>query len=200
MSLRRIALAAAVVLAAPLAFAQAPNAAQIALAQQAQQMQRVEGALNRLSQEQLAVYQQFQMVLEMRRNEERLAVQRLPIYRLSTLTPPSSVDDIQRDEDARTQRMNDLQAESDRLYARYRELEEQKRPLLDTMSTLALATLPSDTTGAVQDLSTIPVPTPVPAVTQSSPGFTGTFPGFTGGSPDFTPAPVPPPLPARPSP
>lgn len=196
MSLRRIALAA-LVLAAPLAFAQVPNAAQFAQIALAQQMQRVEGALNRLSQEQVAVYQQFQMVLEMRRNEERLALQRLPIYRLSTLVPPPTVDDVQRDEDARTQRMNDLQAESDRLYARYRELEEQKRPLLDTLSTLAQTS--TTDTDLQANTSTIAVPTPVPPVTQPSPGFTGTFPGFTGGSPAFTPTPVPPPPPATPS-
>ncbi|MFL5037253.1 MAG: hypothetical protein ACJ8EC_19815 [Microvirga sp.] len=195
MRLRWIALAVAL-FAAPASFAQ--TAAAIA-----QQMQRVEGALNRLSQEQVAVYQQFQMVLEMRRNEERLALQRLPIYRLSTLTPPPSVDDLQRDDDARTQRMNELQAESDRLYARYRELEEQKRPLLDTLSTLA-QTAPTQTAGTVgatagSDVTAIPVPTPVPPVTQPSPGFTGTFPGFTGAAPGFLPAPVPPPLPATPS-
>ena len=187
MSLRWIALAVAVVVS-PGAFAQ--TAAAIA-----QQMQRVEGTLNRLSQEQVAVYQQFQMVQEMRRNEERLALQRLPIYRISTLVPPANVDDVQRDEDARVQRMNDLQAESDRLYGRYRELEEQKRPLLDELSTLAQAT-PAD---LGTDLSALPVPTPVPPVTQPSPGFTGAFPGFTGGSPNFTPTPVPPPPPAMPS-
>ncbi|HET8746129.1 MAG TPA: hypothetical protein VFM98_11030 [Ramlibacter sp.] len=193
MRLRWFALVVAV-FAAPIASAQ--TAAAIA-----QQMQRVEGALNRLSQEQLVVYQQFQMVQEMRRSEERLALQRLPIYRLSTLVPPPSVDDIQRDEDARTQRMNELQAESDRLYARYRELEEEKRPLLDTLSTLAQAT-PEPAGAEVQAGAVavpVPVPTPVPPVTQPSPGFTGTFPGFTGGSPGFTPAPVPPPPPATPS-
>lgn len=187
MKLRCIALAVAV-FAAPAAFAQ--TAAAIA-----QQMQRVQGSLDRLSQEQVAVYQQFQMVQDMRRSEERLALQRLPIYRISTLVPPSTVDDVQRDEDARTQRMNDLQAETDRLYARYRELEEEKRPLLDQLSTLAQAT-PEDTG---TDLTAIPVPTPVPPVTQPSPGFTGTFPGFTGGSPNFTPTPVPPPPPLIPS-
>jgi hypothetical protein len=191
MSLRSIALALAVFAAAPAGFAQ--TAAAIA-----QQMQRVEGALNRLTQEQVAVYQQFQMVQEMRRSEERLALQRLPIYRLSTLAPPPSVDDLQRDEDARTQRMNELQAEGDRLYARYRELEELKRPLLDSLSALAQTT--PETADAQADIGTaIPVPTPVPAVTQPSPGFTGTFPGFTGGSPGFAPAPVPPPPPANPS-
>jgi hypothetical protein len=190
MRLRWIALAVAL-FAAPAAFAQ--TAAAIA-----QQMQRVEGALNRLSQEQVAVYQQFQMVQEMRRNEERLALQRLPIYRQSTLAPPPSLDDLQRDEAARTQRMNELQAEGDRLYTRYRELEEQKRPLLDALAGLAQATPESD--AQVQaGAAAIPVPTPVPAVTQPSPGFTGNFPGFTGGSPGFAPVPVPPPPPAAPS-
>jgi hypothetical protein len=190
MRLRWIALAIAV-FAAPAGFAQTASAI-------AQQMQRVEGALNRLSQEQVAVYQQFQMVQEMRRSEERLALQRLPIYRLSPLTPPPGVDDIQRDEEARTQRLNELQAEGDRLYGRYRELEEQKRSLLDTMSTLAQTT-PEAATDLQAGAAGIAVPTPVPAVTQPSPGFTGTFPGFTGGSPGFAPAPVPPPLPASPS-
>jgi len=190
MRLRWIALAVAL-FAAPAAFAQ--TAAAIA-----QQMQRVEGALNRLSQEQVAVYQQFQMVQEMRRSEERLALQRLPIYRQSTLAPPPSLDDLQRDEAARTQRMNELQAEGDRLYTRYRELEEQKRPLLDALAGLAQATPESD--AEVQaGAAAIPVPTPVPAVTQPSPGFTGNFPGFTGGSPGFAPVPVPPPPPAAPS-
>jgi hypothetical protein len=190
MRLRTIALAIAV-FAAPAGFAQTATAI-------AQQMQRVEGALNRLTQEQVAVYQQFQMVQEMRRSEERLSLQRLPIYRLSILVPPPSVDDIQRDEAARTQRMNELQAEGDRLYTRYRELEEQKRPLLDALSSLAQTT-PDAAADAQAESAAIAVPTPVPAVTQPSPGFTGTFPGFTGGSPGFAPAPVPPPPPANPS-
>jgi hypothetical protein len=189
MKLRWLVLAAAVA-AAPAAFGQLPNAV-------VQQMLRVEGTLNRLSQEQAAVYQQFQMVQEMRRSEERLALQRLPVYRLSPLTPPPSVDDLQRDENARTQRMNELQSEGDRLYARYRELEEQKRPLLDTLS--ALAQTRTDTAELPAETVAIPVPTPVPAVTQPSPGFSGTFPGFTGPAPGFAPAPVPPPPAATPS-
>ena len=104
-----------------------------------QQLARVNSALAAMSAEQAAVYQQFQMVQEMRRNEER---------RNSTLpgttygsTPPN-FDDVQRAEDARAQRIVDLAAESDRLYARYRELEEQKRVLLDTVSTLAQQSIP----------------------------------------------------------
>jgi hypothetical protein len=163
-----------------------------------QQTQRVEGALNRLSIEQQAVYQQFQMIQELRRNEERLALQRLPIYRSSTVVAPS-YDDIQRDEEARNVRMNDLQAEGDRLYARYRELEDQKRPLLDTLAALAQAPLEPVPPELPPDTAAIPLPTPVPPVTAPSTGFTGAFPGFTGGAPGFTPQPVTPPPPARPS-
>ena len=192
MNLRWLALPLALA-AASAAFGQTPPNPVV------QQMQRVEVAISRLSQEQVAVYQQFQIVQEMRRNEERLALQRMPIYRLSTLTPPPNVEDIQRDEDARIQRMNELQAEVDRLYARYRELEEQKRPLLDTLSALSLTLAEPVVPDQGAAVSAIPVPTPVPAVTQPSPGFSGNFPGFTGAAPGFTPQPVPAPPPATPS-
>ena len=192
MNLRSLALAL-VVAVAPVAHGQAVNPV-------VQQMRLVEGALNRLSQEQVAVYQQFQIVQEMRRSEERLALQRMPIYRLSTLAPPANVEDIQRDEDARIQRMNQLQAEVDRLYQRYRELEEQKRPLLDSLSALALTLAEPVGPAAETAVSAIPLPTPVPPVTQPSPGFTGTFPGFTGAAPGFAPQPVPAPPAALPAP
>lgn len=191
MNLRWLALAVAV-FATPVAFGQIPNA-------RLQQMQLVEGALNRLSQEQVAVYQQFQIVQEMRRSEERLALQRMPIYRQSTFSAPVNVEDVQRDEDARIQRMNQLQFEVDRLYTRYRELEDQKRPLLDTLSVLALTAAQPVGLDVQAEAGAIPVPTPVPPVTQSSPGFSGNFPGFTGASPGFAPQPVPPPPPAAPS-
>jgi hypothetical protein len=163
-----------------------------------QQALRVEATLNRLSQEQAAVYQQFQMIQEMRRGEERMALQRMPIYRMSPNAVAPSYDDLQRDDDARTQRMNDLQAEGDRLYARYRELEEQKRPLLDTLFALS-QTQPETYEDLQAGTTSLPLPTPVPAVTQPSPGFTGSFPGFQGGAPGFTPQTVPPPLPANPT-
>jgi hypothetical protein len=179
------------ILFAPSGFAQTA----LAIQQQAQlQAQRVEAALNRLSQEQVAVFQQFQMIQEMRRNEERLALQRLPIYRLSSVNTAPSFDDAQRDEEARALRMNDLQAEGDRLYARYRELEEQKRPLLDTLSAMAQqVSVPPE---LPPDASALPLPTPVPPVTVQGPGFSGGFPGFTAPAPGFlpTPPPSPPPL------
>jgi hypothetical protein len=105
----------------------------------AQQLARVNAALGSMSAEQAAVYQQFQMVQEMRRSEER---RNLPLPGSTYGSTPANFEDVQRAEDARAQRIVDLASESDRLYARYRELEEQKRVLLDTLSSLAQLTIP----------------------------------------------------------
>jgi flagellar biosynthesis/type III secretory pathway chaperone len=118
-----------------------------------QQARRIESALTRITQEQQALYQQFQMIQQLRANEER---QLLPIP--TTVPPSPNYEDITRDQYARAQRVRDLQSELDRLYARYRELEEQKRPLLDALSTLAQQR--ADEAAAAQAQSQ---PTPAPA-------------------------------------
>jgi hypothetical protein len=99
------------------------------------ELRRVEIALNRIHQEQQSVYQQFQMVQEMRRNEEQRTYQPLLSY-TPPATPPN-YDDLRREEEARAARLKEYQYELDRLYARYRELEDQKKPLLDELSALA---------------------------------------------------------------
>jgi hypothetical protein len=99
-----------------------------------QQMRQIEAALGRISQEQQGLYQQFQMVQELRRNEGQ------QILSLQTYTQPGTLrnyEDVKREDEARAQRIRELQYELDRLYGRYRELEDQKRPLLDTLSALA---------------------------------------------------------------
>ena len=100
-----------------------------------QQMRRIEAALNRISQEQQALYQQFNMVQELRRNDERQLLPPLQAY-FPPGTPPN-YDDVRRQEEIRSQRVREYQLELDRVYARYRELEEQKRPLLDTLTVLS---------------------------------------------------------------
>jgi flagellar biosynthesis/type III secretory pathway chaperone len=120
-----------------------------------QQARRIESALTRITQEQQALYQQFQMIQQLRANEER---QLLPIP--TTVPPSPNYEDITRDQYARAQRVRDLQSELDRLYARYRELEEQKRPLLDALSTLAQQR--ADEAAAAQAQSQ-PTPAPAPA-------------------------------------
>jgi hypothetical protein len=91
------------------------------------------------------------------------------------------------------QRVNELQVEVDRLYARYRELEEQKRPLLDTLA--ALAQTPTTEADAGTGLAAIPLPTPCLPSRSPSPGFSGNFPGFTVPTRGSTPQPVEPPRP-----
>ena len=99
-----------------------------------EQIRRVEAALARISQEQQSVYQQFQMVQEMRRN---LQAQMQPLQSYTPPPTPPNYDDVKREEEERAQRINDYQYELDRLYARYRELEEQKKPLLEALAELA---------------------------------------------------------------
>ena len=99
-----------------------------------QQVRRVEAALTRISQEQQSIYQQFQMVQELRRSDER---QMQPLQSYTPPPTPPNYDDVKREEDERAQRIKEYQYELDRLYARYRELEEQKKPLLEELSALA---------------------------------------------------------------
>ncbi len=70
-----------------------------------QEMRRVEAALSRISQEQQSVYQQFQMVQEMRRSDER---QMQPLQSYTPPPTPPNYDDVKREEEARVQRIKDV--------------------------------------------------------------------------------------------
>jgi hypothetical protein len=98
------------------------------------EVRRIESALSRISQEQQSVYQQFQMVQEMRRSDQ---AQVQPLQSYTPPATPPNYDDVKREEEARAERIKEYQYELDRLYARYRELEEQKKPLLEELSALA---------------------------------------------------------------
>ena len=96
------------------------------------QTREVEAALTRNSQERQSLYQQFNMVQELRRNEERQSF-------AAANSPPSSplYDDVKREEQTRARRIKDYQADLDQLYARYRELQAQERALVQSLSALA---------------------------------------------------------------
>jgi len=99
-----------------------------------QEMRQVESALTRIAQDQQSVYQQFQMVQGMLRGEEA------KMQPLQTYTPPvnpPNYDDIMREDESRKARIRQYQDELDRLYSRYRELEEQRTDLTRTLSALA---------------------------------------------------------------
>jgi hypothetical protein len=130
--LRAAALAALLALAPPsLAQTDFESAAELDA-----QVRRVELALNRIQTEQRAVYQQFQMMQELRRGELEQDQQSSYSY-----TPPATPPNYDEEVEARQARESRLQGytnELDRLYARYRELEDQKKPLLDELAELAL--------------------------------------------------------------
>jgi len=99
------------------------------------QIKRLETALTRIQAEQQSVYQQFQMVQELRRTQTQYATQPIQVY-TPPATPPN-YDDVVREKAQRESQLKQYDEELDRLYARYRELQEQKRPLLDQLADLA---------------------------------------------------------------
>lgn len=108
------------------AFAQSP----------VEQMKQIEAALNLIALEQQSVYQQFQMMQELRRSAQQADVAgNAPMY--GPDGQPPNYDDMVRARQERDERYKRYSAELDRLYARYRELEQQKRPLLDRLTELA---------------------------------------------------------------
>jgi uncharacterized protein involved in exopolysaccharide biosynthesis len=99
------------------------------------QIKRLETALDRIQAEQQSVYHQFQMVQELRRSDIQQYQQSIQVY-TPPATPPN-YDDVVREKEQRDARMRQYDDVVERLYDRYRELEEQKRPLLDRLSELA---------------------------------------------------------------
>ena len=95
----------------------------------------IEAALRNITAEQQSVYQQFQMAQEMRRNE--LQATRSATETYTPPSPPPNYEDVVRDKEARESRLQTYTFEMDRLYARYRELTDQKRPLLEQLGELA---------------------------------------------------------------
>jgi DNA repair exonuclease SbcCD ATPase subunit len=100
------------------------------------EFKQLDAALNRIQQAQTSVYQQFQMVQELRRTELARSDPFAPQANVGIAPPPQDYNELQRRREQRENRINDLTAELDRLYARYQELEEQKRQLLERMSEL----------------------------------------------------------------
>jgi hypothetical protein len=99
---------------------------------------QLEMALNHVSQEQQSVYQQFQMLQELRRNEMQDA-NMLVTQGMGGVKdmPPISYDDSIRLQRERKERFQQQSRDLDRLYARYAELGEQKKAILDQLRELA---------------------------------------------------------------
>ena len=99
---------------------------------------QLEMALNHVSQEQQSVYQQFQMLQELRRNEMQ-DTNTLVIQDMGGVKdmPPISYDESIRLQRERKERFQQQSRDLDRLYARYAELGEQKKVILEQLRELA---------------------------------------------------------------
>jgi type II secretory pathway pseudopilin PulG len=101
------------------------------------ELRRVQAALNVIQQTQQGVYQQFQMVQELRRAELGRPDPFAPQPNVGIAPPPQDYNELQRQREERESRIKERTAELERLYARYQALEEQKRPLLERMREIA---------------------------------------------------------------
>ena len=111
-------------------------AAAVAQTEADAELRQLDAALNRIQQAQQGIYQQFQMVQELRRAELARLDPFAPQPNVGIAPPPQDYNELQRQREERENRIKERTAELDRLYARYQELEEQKRPLLERMGEL----------------------------------------------------------------
>ena len=98
---------------------------------------QLEMALSHVSQEQQSVYQQFQMLQELRRNEIQDSNPLVQGMGGVKDMPPISYDESISLQRERKERFNQHTRDLDRLYARYAELGEQKKVILDQLRELA---------------------------------------------------------------
>lgn len=108
-----------------------------ALDQEAQ-VRELEKTLTRIQQESQSTYQQFLMIQELRRNEMAEVPQavRLPNSPSQSIPIPNYEDLIQLKQE-KQERIDKYTTDLDHLYARYRELEDEKQAILEQIRSLA---------------------------------------------------------------
>jgi hypothetical protein len=92
----------------------------------------LQSRLATIQQEQQSVYQQFQMLQTLKKEEEAAAnpqvIENSPVYSMDNAPP--NYEDVVRDKAARHDRIQQYGGELNTLFARYQELEQQKQPLV----------------------------------------------------------------------
>ena len=121
------------VLLASTAFAQQPEVDA--------EIRQLQAQIGAIQQEQQSVYQQFQMVNTLRRDELQAAnpavIENSPVY--SSDNPPPNYDDVVRAKQARDERIRQYTSEVNTLFARYQDLEQQKQQVLARLRALVQA-------------------------------------------------------------
>jgi len=100
------------------------------------ELEKLYSALNMLNQQQQAIYQQFQMVQEIRRSTEPM------LYDMPVPPQPNGLipnyDEIVEAHDKAIQRAESLNQQADQLLAKYDEIEEMKKPIQSKIYDLTL--------------------------------------------------------------
>jgi type II secretory pathway pseudopilin PulG len=102
------------------------------------ELQALYNALNMLNQQQQAIYQQFQMVQEVR----RIALPRYgysPSMLPQFMGPPANYDEVVAAQKSAIRRDEDLSQQADQLLDKYNEIEEMKKPLQQKIYSLTLS-------------------------------------------------------------
>lgn len=102
------------------------------------QIRELEKTLTRIQQESQSTYQQFLMIQEMRRNEMAEVPQTLrqPNIPLSQSIPIPNYEDLIQLKEEKQDRIDKYTTDLDRLYARYRELEDEKQTIFEQIRSL----------------------------------------------------------------
>lgn len=110
------------------------SATAFASTSKAENLGKLESALNGVRQEQQSVFQSYQMLRDLRLKEVE---EGSPIYGKDINTPPPNYDDVVRGQLEREQRIQQYTDELKRLSLRYLELEEQRKALVEQIRELA---------------------------------------------------------------
>lgn len=102
------------------------------------EQQRLYAALNMLNQEQHAIYQQFQMVQELRRDNSQ-AIYGFQVRPAQTAGEVPNYTDVVEAQKTSARRREELDRQADRLLARYNEIEEEKKPLRQRIYSLTIS-------------------------------------------------------------
>lgn len=100
------------------------------------EINRLEKTMARVSQEAQSTYQEFLMTQELRRNEMQVSPDTIPLNLTGKSIPIPSYDDLIRRRAERDERMEKYNADLDRLYTRYKELESEKEALFEKIKSL----------------------------------------------------------------
>ena len=101
------------------------------------ELEKLYSALNMLNQQQQAIYQQFQMVQELRRNGSASLSYGMSMHP-QLLGQIANYDEVVAAQKSAVQREESLYQQSDRLLTRYNEIEDMKKPLQSRIYTLSL--------------------------------------------------------------